>query len=435
MPRGLRAATGAGVDGRFDALVRGAARHGLVHRPLPRAPRRDHAAARLLGGRARRGPEGRGAPGDEPGGRRPGVLPSGRDPAAPRSARRSRGGLPQRQRAGPGASARARLLRLAQGNEDAAAAALRRVLGESTEPTARGLLPAFVEVMLAAGEVDEAERASTELEAIAAGYEEGTLPASAARARGAVALARGEAQSALTALREAERTWHELEAPYESARAGARGTGLPGARRRGHRSTRAGGGAGSSSSWEQRRTLPASASRSPNGTASRTASSRCCGWSRRGRATARSPQRSSSASTQSPVTSRTSSGSWASRHAPRPARSRSSTVSCDAPAWSILTTRRGSQLVDPGDAEPPGRVVPWVAAQFPIRRSPMSTTMTGLTGLDGAHLAVRRATRRARGAGRRPVAQERGHRLGRGRPHLERHGREDARPRPAARVG
>ena len=92
--------------------------------------------------------------------------------------------------------------------------------------------------------------------------------------------------------------------------------------------------------------------------------------------------------------------------------------------------------MDPGDAEPPGRFVPWAAAQFPIRRSPMSTTMIGLTGTRRRpRLAVRRATRRARGAGRRPVAQERGQRLGRGRPDLERHGREDARPRPAARVG
>ena len=111
------------------------------------------------------------------------------------------------------------LLRLAQGNEDAAAAAMRRALGESVEPTARAaLLPAFVEVMLAAGDLEEAERASAELDAIAAGYEEGALPASAAHARGAVALARGDAQTALTALRQAERTWHELEAPYESAR-------------------------------------------------------------------------------------------------------------------------------------------------------------------------------------------------------------------------
>ena len=111
------------------------------------------------------------------------------------------------------------LLRLAQGNEDAAAAAMRRALGESAEAVERAaLLPAYIEVMLAAGEIDGAERATAELEAIAAAYESGTLPAAAALARGAVSLARGDAPTALTALRQAERTWHELEAPYESAR-------------------------------------------------------------------------------------------------------------------------------------------------------------------------------------------------------------------------
>ena len=49
------------VDRGAHALVRAAARPGGVHRPLPRAPRRDHAAARRLargarGGRARRPP-------------------------------------------------------------------------------------------------------------------------------------------------------------------------------------------------------------------------------------------------------------------------------------------------------------------------------------------------------------------------------------------
>jgi DNA-binding CsgD family transcriptional regulator len=139
---------------------------------------------------------------------------------------RLRGRLAEAEEAFRDASAHGReplpglaLLRLAQGNEDAAAAAMRRALGERSEPTARAaLLPAFVEVMLAAGDVDEAERASTELDALAAGYEEGALPAAAAHARGAVGLARGDAQSALAALREAERTWRDLEAPYESAR-------------------------------------------------------------------------------------------------------------------------------------------------------------------------------------------------------------------------
>ena len=114
---------------------------------------------------------------------------------------------------------RAGHLRLAQGNEAAAAAAMRRALGECADPIGRAvLLPSFVQVMLAAGEIDDAERASAELDEIAAGYEAGAFPAEAAHARGAVSLARGDPQSALTALRKAERIWHELEAPYEGAR-------------------------------------------------------------------------------------------------------------------------------------------------------------------------------------------------------------------------
>jgi DNA-binding CsgD family transcriptional regulator len=139
---------------------------------------------------------------------------------------RLRGQLAEAEDAYRNASARGREpqpglahLRLAQGNEEAAAAAMRRALGESADPVERAaLLPSFVQVMLAAGQIDDAERASAELDEIAAGYEAGGLPAEAAHARGAVSLARGDPQSALTALREAERIWHELEAPYESAR-------------------------------------------------------------------------------------------------------------------------------------------------------------------------------------------------------------------------
>ena len=112
------------------------------------------------------------------------------------------------------------LLRLAQGDGEAAAAALRRRLGETAEPAARaGLLPAYVEVMLAAGDRAAAGAACAELERIARGAAGGLIGALAASARGAVDLAAGDAAGALPALRTAWQAWRELEVPYEAARA------------------------------------------------------------------------------------------------------------------------------------------------------------------------------------------------------------------------
>jgi DNA-binding CsgD family transcriptional regulator len=112
------------------------------------------------------------------------------------------------------------LLRLARGEQDAAAAAIRRAVGEATEPLRRaGLLPAYVEIMLAVGGVDEARRASGELEELAQDQPGGMLGALSSLARGAVALADGEPWVALVAAREACHAWQELGAPYETARA------------------------------------------------------------------------------------------------------------------------------------------------------------------------------------------------------------------------
>lgn len=111
------------------------------------------------------------------------------------------------------------LLRLAQGDVGAAAAAVRRVLSERTEPLQRAVvLPAYAEIMLAAGDHDEAGRASEELDEIAAGSERPMLAAIAAYVHGAVDVADGEAQAALAPLRRALELWHELDAPYEVAR-------------------------------------------------------------------------------------------------------------------------------------------------------------------------------------------------------------------------
>src|SRR6266542_4663893 len=111
------------------------------------------------------------------------------------------------------------LLRLGQGDDGAAAAAIRRALGDTTDPLSRTrLLPTSAEIALVLGELEEARRAADELTEIAARYESPMLRAIALQVRGMVGLAEDDAQGALVALRQACRTWQELEAPYETAR-------------------------------------------------------------------------------------------------------------------------------------------------------------------------------------------------------------------------
>ena len=111
------------------------------------------------------------------------------------------------------------LLRLAEGQGAAAAAALQRALDDQSRPLARArLLPAQVELALASGDRVAAASAAAELEAIATQYGSDALHAAAACARGAVELAAGEIGPARTSLREALRRWQEIDAPYEAAR-------------------------------------------------------------------------------------------------------------------------------------------------------------------------------------------------------------------------
>jgi len=79
------------------------------------------------------------------------------------------------------------------------------------------LLPAYVEIMLAADDIEEARPACRELGEIATGSGSAMLDAIAARVRGAVELAEGDAPAALASLRHAWQVWQELEAPYEVA--------------------------------------------------------------------------------------------------------------------------------------------------------------------------------------------------------------------------
>jgi DNA-binding NarL/FixJ family response regulator len=95
----------------------------------------------------------------------------------------------------------------------------RRAASEAASPFALAtMLPAHVEVMLAAGDLAEARRAADELAGISDIGKRAMLEAISAGAQGEVALAEGDPSSALVALRQAARLWQELDAPYEVAR-------------------------------------------------------------------------------------------------------------------------------------------------------------------------------------------------------------------------
>ena len=112
------------------------------------------------------------------------------------------------------------LLRLSQGRRNSAAATLRRVVSATIDGFERTrLLPAYVEVMLAVGDVSGAREGCRELEQMAADLDAVVLHAMAASARGSVELAEGHTQAALVSLRRAVSLWNEVEAPYPAARA------------------------------------------------------------------------------------------------------------------------------------------------------------------------------------------------------------------------
>jgi len=112
------------------------------------------------------------------------------------------------------------LLRLAQGNREAARSMIERSLGEPglAALDRAKLLPALVEIAIACGAVDAAAEGASELEAITTTYTSPALVASAALARGTVELARGGAEDALAHLRRARRIWTEIDLPFELAR-------------------------------------------------------------------------------------------------------------------------------------------------------------------------------------------------------------------------
>ena len=114
------------------------------------------------------------------------------------------------------------LLRLAQGRTKAAQVAIERVLAESDGPIPRArALPAYVEVLIAAGDPTAACEAAAELDAIAQTLDTPAIRAQAAYAQGAARLADERPAASLPELRFAQSAWEELGVPYDAARARA----------------------------------------------------------------------------------------------------------------------------------------------------------------------------------------------------------------------
>jgi DNA-binding NarL/FixJ family response regulator len=111
------------------------------------------------------------------------------------------------------------LLRLAEGRPDPAAALIRSALAGVTDQLARArLLAAQVEIAIATGDTAMAALAADELAAVADAYRSSGLQAAAKRCGGAVLLATGRPEEAISILREACSGWTELEAPYDCAK-------------------------------------------------------------------------------------------------------------------------------------------------------------------------------------------------------------------------
>lgn len=124
------------------------------------------------------------------------------------------------------------LLRLAQGDVEAAVTTLRDALDHPrnvpskerppcTDLQRAPLLVAQVEIALEAGLIDDARAAVDDLDRIGRTYQSRPLRAAAALARGRIGVATGDAEAARGDLKDAVETFHDLGMPYESARARA----------------------------------------------------------------------------------------------------------------------------------------------------------------------------------------------------------------------
>jgi DNA-binding CsgD family transcriptional regulator len=111
------------------------------------------------------------------------------------------------------------LLRLAQGDVEAAAAGVRRALTEVTAtPDRLDLLKAAVTIYLEDGKTQAAGDAVAEFEAIAEEVATPVIGAEACALRGALTLSEGDSGRALPLLRRAVGAWQEQHAPHEVAK-------------------------------------------------------------------------------------------------------------------------------------------------------------------------------------------------------------------------
>jgi class 3 adenylate cyclase len=117
------------------------------------------------------------------------------------------------------------LLRLAEGKVESAVAGITRALGEIEEPLERvRALPAFVEISLAAADVETARSAAAELQEIVDSYKIGDQRAPAFDAAvhlafGQIGLSEKDWEGATRDLQRARDDWQQVGAPYETAQA------------------------------------------------------------------------------------------------------------------------------------------------------------------------------------------------------------------------
>jgi class 3 adenylate cyclase len=110
------------------------------------------------------------------------------------------------------------LLRLAQGKTEGACTCIDQALDEESRDLHRArLLPAQVEIALAAADVTKARKAADELTAIAQTYASDALQADACSVRTRIALEEGNVRLAVRDARQALRFWQEISAPFEAA--------------------------------------------------------------------------------------------------------------------------------------------------------------------------------------------------------------------------